>query len=115
VSACCRGGLTSTGISASFFTYIEHHRVFPDEPLKSRFEEAAALARSSPRLLMDAHRLESALADGEGWNRAVWTVWGGQYGGAERGGLEKEMPEWPVAEVSDGELGEDWKVNTGVF
>jgi hypothetical protein len=64
---------------------------------------------------MDAHRLESALADGEGWNRAVWTVWGGQYGGAERGGLEKEMPEWPLAEVSDGELGEDWKVNIGVF
>lgn len=104
-----------SGISAAFFSYIEHYDVFPEDALKTRFVKAAALARSSPRLLLDAHTLESALADGEGWNRTVWAAWGGQYGGAERGGLEKEIPEWPVSTVPDQEPDGDWIVNIGMF
>jgi hypothetical protein len=104
-------------ITAAFFSYIAHYKVFPEEPLNTRFKQAAILARMSPRLLLDAFRVDGVLADGRGWNRAVWAAWGGQYGGAERGGLEREIPQWPVVSSSDemldtAETG-DWHVEIG--
>lgn len=52
------------------------------------------------------------LLDGLGINRASWTVFGGEWGGAERGGMEKEgevrVPEEPF-EGSDG----GWRVDIG--
>jgi hypothetical protein len=79
---------------AAFLSYVVHHKVFSDEPFASRFEKAASLARTSPRLLTDSLRVEEALAHKTGWNAATWTLWGGQYGDAGRGGLQ--IGEWAV-------------------
>lgn len=79
---------------SAFLSYVDHHQVFPEQPYASRFAAAAAIARTGPRLLLEALRVEDALARSEGWNAATWSLWGGQYGGADRGSMQTE--EWPV-------------------
>jgi hypothetical protein len=77
----------------------------------------AALARTGPRLLLDALRVEDAVARLEGWNAATWSLWGGQYGGADRGSVQTE--EWPVetgmaegAEIGSNDDG-GWSADAG--
>jgi hypothetical protein len=83
-----------TELVAAFLSYVVHHKVFPEEPFASNFENAASLARTAPRLLRDSILVEDALADYKGWNAATWALWGGQYGSAARGSLQ--MGVWPV-------------------
>jgi hypothetical protein len=105
-----------TELVAAFLTYVVHHKVFPEEPFASRFERAASLARTAPRLLVDSIRVEDALAKPKGWNAATWTLWGGQYGDAGRGSLH--MDAWPVDSGMEEDAGFQtvdggWAVQTG--
>jgi hypothetical protein len=96
-------------ITATFMTFIEHHNVVPE--IAQDLSAAAALARGAHTLIIEAKAFEDALCDGTGWNRAAWTLWGGEWAGAERGGLEREgevhIPE--QVEGSDG----GWNVDIG--
>jgi len=103
-------------LMAAFLSYIVHHKVFPEEPFASRFERAASLARTAPRLLVDSIRVEDALANPKGWNAATWTFWGGQYGDAGRGNLHTDV--WPVDSGKQYDTGLQmvdggWDVETG--
>jgi hypothetical protein len=79
---------------AAFMTYIVHCEVFPEPDLSQRFARATDLARSASRGLLAAKELEGALTNLRGWNRASWSAFGGAYGQAERGGMEKEVQAW---------------------
>lgn len=93
---------------------MEHYQVLIDIP---EFATAAALARRSPTQLLDAKAMEDILSDSRKWNRASWTVWGGEYAGAERGGWEYEGSQWPQQEDSVNRVEDDggWKVETCEF
>jgi hypothetical protein len=103
-------------IAAAFFAYLVYYNVFPEEPFASDFRQAATIAQSAPRLLLDALRVETALEEHQGWNAATWTLWGGQYGGAERGNLLAS--EWPTETVMSNdkkdEIGDGgWGIKSG--
>lgn len=89
---------------ATYFAYIDHYKVFTDSPLDKQFERAARLASLSPRLLREAHTVEENIARARGINRATWTVWGGQYGMAERPTSEKPCLGADDAEASGWEV-----------
>ncbi|WRT68005.1 uncharacterized protein IL334_004980 [Kwoniella shivajii] len=81
-------------ITAAFMSFLVHHQALSDPNIQPGILEAAAIARSAPQALIDANTFEHMISNGSGWNRACWTIWGGSYGGAERGGLEKESISW---------------------
>ena len=83
---------------ATYFAYIDHYKVFTEFPLNEQFERVARLASLAPRMLREAHAAEENMGQARGINRATWTVWGGQYGMAERGGPEQEECDWPTSE-----------------
>ncbi|OCF44367.1 hypothetical protein I317_01812 [Kwoniella heveanensis CBS 569] len=83
-----------TVITAAFMSFLTHHKVLSEPALSAAFERAAYIARSAPQQLIEAKQLEDAIGFGSGWNRGCWTIWGGNYGGPERGGLEKEENQW---------------------
>jgi hypothetical protein len=95
-------------MTSAFLAYVQHHEVLPDI---AGFADAAALARDACGRLEDAKGFEDVLCSPLGWNRAAWTMWGGVYGGAERGGQEKEVrAEDPSgADADDG----GWSVDPG--
>ncbi|WVQ96553.1 hypothetical protein IAU59_003658 [Kwoniella sp. CBS 9459] len=86
--------LKLTVITAAFMSYLVHHNVFSEPNLNAAFKRAADIARAAPQQLVETKQLEDAISLGSGWNRACWTIWGGNYGGPERGGLEKEENQW---------------------
>jgi hypothetical protein len=89
-------------------SFISHHQALPDIP---EFEAAVLLAKSAFAKLHDATDVESLLCNPYGWNRAMWTVHGGAYGGPERGGPEKEnQPRLPPSLEEHG----GWVVDTGM-
>lgn len=92
---------------ATFFTYIEHHKVFTDEPLTMQFKTAASLARQAPRSIRDANLLDNTLAACIGFNQMCWKTYGGQYGTAERGGTEDKLDAWPEHKVAVGGRGNE--------
>lgn len=102
-----------TEITSAFMSFLTHYDVFPEPELKSIFQRAAIIARLAPHKLVEAKQLEEALARGDGWNRASWTVWGGTYGSAERGGLEKESNSWDTQPPPDVGITDDggWTVD----
>ena len=51
---------------------------------------AVQIARHASTQLREAGLLEGILTDSRNWNRASWTVWGGNYAGVERGGKDSE-------------------------
>lgn len=117
--ATLRHALTVADITSAFLSFVSFHRVLSESELTTSIAQAAKIARSARRQLLEAKILEEQLCNGMGWNRASWTVWGGQYGGVERGGLEYEESSWPVSgdssastgcEVDDG----GWKVESSV-
>jgi hypothetical protein len=95
---------------ATYFAYIEHYQVFADSPYDKQFASVARMATMAPRLLREAHEVEESIGQARGLNRATWTIWGGQYGGAERSGFEREETDWPISE--NPELGPS-KTDTG--
>lgn len=98
-------------IVAAFLAYVVHYKVFPEEPFASRFEKAAILARTAPRLLNDSIRVEDALEKHKGWNSGTWNLWGGQYGEAGRGDLQAGV--WPVASGISADRDEAHKLDGG--
>ena len=104
-------------MTAAFLSFVRHYGVFSElEPkLCAAFESATLIARQAPQQLRDAKQFEEAICDNRCWNRAAWSVWGGEYGGPERGGLEREVLQWGT-EIGPTK-GEDddggWVVNTG--
>ncbi|KAK8858805.1 hypothetical protein IAR55_003035 [Kwoniella newhampshirensis] len=101
-------------ITAAFMSFLAHYDVISEPQLKPAFQKATNIARSAPQQLVDAKYLEEAIARGTGWNRACWTVWGGSYGGAERGGLEKEDSAWATRSVGGEDISDDggWTIPT---
>lgn len=81
-------------IVAAYLTFLDHYAVFPEPDLAQQVKRAAGLARSAPRLLRRAKHAEDVICAPAGWNRAAWSAWGGDYRGAERGGMEKEPVSW---------------------
>ncbi|WWD18696.1 hypothetical protein CI109_103150 [Kwoniella shandongensis] len=97
-------------ITSAFTSFLLHYNVLSEPELKDAFERAATIARLAPSNLIEAKLLEEALARGDGWNRANWTVWGGTYGGVERGGFEKEVDSWSARPTTEGDDG-GWTVD----
>ena len=96
-------------ITSAFLAYIQHHQILLDI---AGLDDAVALAVEAPARLQDAKALEDALCAPHSWNRSAWTMWGGVYGGPERGGQEQEEPavhENEAADVDDG----GWSVEPG--
>ena len=96
-------------ITSAFLAYVQHHEILPDI---AGLDDAVALAVEAPARLQDAKALEDVLCSPLSWNRSAWTMWGGIYGGPERGGLEKEeaaVRENEAADVDDG----GWSVEPG--
>ncbi|WVF69039.1 hypothetical protein IAT40_003813 [Kwoniella sp. CBS 6097] len=89
--------LKLTVITAAFMSFVTHHNVFSEPILNAAFQRAADIARAAPQQLLEAKQLEDAISLGTGLNRACWTIWGGTYGGPERGGLEQEDNQWGSA------------------
>ncbi|WWC88441.1 uncharacterized protein L201_003352 [Kwoniella dendrophila CBS 6074] len=90
-----------TVIAAAFMSFLIHYEVFPEASLKNELVRARDIARSAPQALLDAKALEDTISHGPGWNRAAWTLYGGAWGGAERGGLEKEVITWGSQNTAD--------------
>ncbi|WWC70987.1 uncharacterized protein I206_104940 [Kwoniella pini CBS 10737] len=83
-----------TVIAAAFLSYLVHYNVLSEPQLNACLQRATCIARSAPQALLDAKALEDWIGLAIGWNRASWTLFGGTWGGAERGGLEKEAVLW---------------------
>ncbi|OCF75590.1 hypothetical protein I204_04447 [Kwoniella mangroviensis CBS 8886] len=83
-----------TVITAAFLSFLVHYDVLPEPALQASLRKACDIAHSAPQALLDAKALEDVLSSGTGWNRANWTMFGGSWGGAERGGLEKSSISW---------------------
>ncbi|WWC96342.1 hypothetical protein V866_003209 [Kwoniella sp. B9012] len=83
-----------TVITAAFLSFLVHYVVLPEPALQAPLRKACDIARSAPQALLDAKALEDVLSSGTGWNRANWTMYGGSWGGSERGGLEKGPISW---------------------
>ncbi len=96
------------GVLSAFICFLHHHNVIIE--LAESFAICAQLARSAVRLLKQAKRLEDILGSGGNINRAMWVMYGGQWGGAERGGLEREVDTEVIMDdnASDG----GWEVET---
>lgn len=104
-------------IMATYFVYIDHYRVFTDYPLGEQFGRVARLASTAPRQLHTAFALEEGIGNVKAFNRVTWTIWGGQYGGAERGGLEQEVNYWPTS-GEESACGADiggWEIYNGMI
>jgi hypothetical protein len=86
-------------ITSAFLAFVDFHQVLSDEPYCNNIKQAVQLALAARDQLVDAKAVEDRLCLRTSWNRACWTVWGGQYGGAERGGMERETCQWPVADA----------------
>lgn len=74
------------------------------------------MARHAVQQIVDAKQLEDVLCHRSGWNRAGWSVWGGVYGGPERGGLEKEASDWGIDHGNVDAQGQEnggWTVDVG--
>ncbi|WVQ75472.1 hypothetical protein IAR50_005097 [Cryptococcus sp. DSM 104548] len=103
-------------ITAAYFSYIAHWNVFPEANLHKSFKKVASIARSAPKKWKEANQLEGAVTKQDGWNRACWAVWGGEFSGPEELGPEKpaEVEGQAVAEVVEEEGDEDagpWAVD----
>ncbi|KAK4687993.1 conserved oligomeric Golgi complex subunit 2, partial [Tremellales sp. Uapishka_1] len=108
-------------IVAAFMSYLTHYKVISDPYLEPSILRATALARAAPQKLIEAKKLEDTLSLGTSFNRAMWSVWGGTYGSAERARanthdqgdhdsvkvqkqeveMDKEDGGWGVQELSD--------------
>lgn len=62
------------------------------------------------RCLLDAKSFEDLLGKGTNFNRALWAVYGGQWKGPERGGMELEPPTQVVEEVEESGSDGGWEV-----
>lgn len=93
-------GHSCAEITSAFLSFIEFHQVLSEPEYISSVRNAATLAREASDQLVNAKIVEDALCEATAWNRACWTVLGGQYGGAERGGMEKEVESWPVVSAA---------------
>lgn len=106
--------LKLTKITATFLTYIEHHQVV--EEIQADIAQAAQLARDAHDQLVSSKAFEDALCEGKGLNRAAWTVYGGEWGGPERGGLEKEGEvHQPEPAINDDQDDGGWAVDICKF
>lgn len=81
--------------------------------MQSDIAAAAKIARDAHEQLLSSKAFEDRLCDGRGLNRAVWTVYGGEWAGPERGGLEKEGEVYVPAEIEDGQSDGGWEVDIG--
>jgi hypothetical protein len=81
-------GNTDPGVASAFICFVEHHNAVPE--LAEAFAKAAQLARSAINSLAEAKMFEDIIGRGTNLNRALWAVYGGQWQGPERGGLELE-------------------------
>ncbi|WWC62823.1 uncharacterized protein I303_105421 [Kwoniella dejecticola CBS 10117] len=88
-------------IASAFLSYCTHYNVLCESELRGPIERAAEIARTAPQALLDAKLLEDSISLGTGWNRASWTLFGGSWGGAERGGLERESISWGENNASE--------------
>lgn len=92
-------------------SFLVHWDVLPEDRINPGLLRASALAKTAPRRLLEAKRLEDTLADPRGWNRAVWTIWGGSYGDRDKSANSSAAPT-----VSDdaGEAAKDeWTLERG--
>ncbi|ODN95730.1 hypothetical protein L198_04348 [Cryptococcus wingfieldii CBS 7118] len=76
-------------IAAAYFSYIAHYNVFPEANLHNSFKKVASIARSASKKWKEATQLEGIVTKQDGWNRACWAVWGGEFSGPEEMGPEK--------------------------
>ncbi|WVW84929.1 hypothetical protein I302_106965 [Kwoniella bestiolae CBS 10118] len=88
-----------TVITAAFMSFLVYYDVLPEATLAPALKRACDVARSAPQALLDAKTLEDQLGIGTGWNRANWTLFGGSWGGAERGGPERDRISWTEPNV----------------
>jgi hypothetical protein len=106
--------LKLTQITSAFLSFVEHHHVV--EEIQDQIAQAAELARGAYDRIKSSKVFEDALCEGNGLNRAAWTVYGGEWGGPERGGLEKEGEiHQPESDIKNDEDDGGWGVDISEY